>query len=193
MSVDETTSVGDWLALGEGEEVRWNGHPRLTTVFPSVVVGLALAVGPVVAVLWDVPETTPDLPPFVLLLVPVGVAIPAWSYLAVTNTRFVVTDRALYRKTGVLSRRVRRVSLDRVQNSHFRQGVRGSLFGYGSIDFEVAGGGRVAFENVENAREFRAFVDERFGGESGIPGSVEQWTAVLEVVRALRRAVEESS
>ena len=174
-------SETDPLSVSDGERVLWEGHPRIMTVLPAVLVGLGLVVAPI-AVAIRVGR------PVVALLALGGLAIPVWSYLHVTNSRYVVTDRALYRKTGVLSRRVQRVSLSNVQNSQFSQGVRGSFLGYGSVAIEAAGGGSIRFGSIENPRDVRALVDEH-AGEDPIRGSVEQWYAVLEEVRALRCAV----
>ncbi|WP_435157583.1 PH domain-containing protein [Haladaptatus sp. DFWS20] len=178
-------SGDDWLVVGDSEETAWQGHPRLMTVLPAMVVGLVLVVGAIAV-------TTVEGEPLALLLVPVGIAIPVFSYLVVSNTQFVVTDRALYRKTGVLSRSVQRLSVDRIQNSSFRQGIRGSLFGYGTVEIEAAGGGYIRFNDIENPRDVRAMVDLHATGDS-IPGSLDQWEAILVEVRALRSAIERNS
>ena len=174
-------SDADSLSLADGERVLWDGHPRIMTVLPAVIAGFVVVVASV-AVAVRVGQ------PVLVLLALGGLAIPVWSYLHVANTRYVVTDRALYRKTGVLSRRVQRVSLSNVQNSQFSQGIRGSFLGYGSVAIEAAGGGSVRFGNIENPRDVRTLVDER-AGEDPIRGSVEQWRAILNEVQALRDAV----
>lgn len=165
------------------EDVWWSGRPRLLAVLPAAVFGLALVVG-AVAVFY---VTRRPLP---LLFVPVGVTLGLWGYLVVTNTRFVVTDRAVYRKRGVLSRDVRRIAVERIQNSSFRQGVRGALFGYGTVVVQAAGGGSIRFHEIENPREVRALVDRRAGGDEEPPGNVAQWEAVLAELRAWRSALE---
>jgi uncharacterized membrane protein YdbT with pleckstrin-like domain len=166
------------------EDVWWSGRPRLRAVLPAAAFGLALVIGGL-AVFY---VTRRQLP---LAFVPVGVALGLWGYLVVTNTRFVVTDRAVYRKRGVLSRDVRRIAVDRIQDSSFRQGVRGRLFGYGTVVVQAAGGGSIRFHEVENPREVRALVDRRAADDGdGVPGSVGQWQAVLEEVRTWRAALE---
>lgn len=180
------------VPLATDETVAWTARPRLTRVLPAVLVGCVLAVAGVVG--WLV-ET-----PLALALVPVGVAIAAWRYLLNRHTQYVVSDDALYAKTGVLSRSVTRAALETVQNSAYTQSFTGSLFDYGSVTFELAGGGDLVFEGVPNPGEVRALVDrvtrsDGIAGESGsrdaIPGTVEQWRAVREEVRGLRRALDE--
>ena len=171
----------DWLTLDPGEEIVWSGSPRLSTIIPAAVVGLVglLAVAYAVVVLRS---------SLALLGLPVAVAVPAYAYLQVTNTEFLVTDRAVYAKTGVVGRRVVQSSLAKVQNSSFSQDVFGSLFGYGTVRLEVAGGNDVDFYRIDDPEAVRRLVDQATG--ETIPGSLEQWRAVLEEVRALRSAVE---
>ncbi|KAB1194510.1 PH domain-containing protein [Haloferax sp. MBLA0076] len=174
-------TVDEWMARAPDEVVVWEGRPRAQTIIPSLVVGVVIVAGAIAG-------ATVTNEPLVGLVGVFGVFPPVWSYARVTNTRFVVTDRALYRKTGVLSRNVQRVSLDRVQNSTFSQGIAGSLFDYGTVTVEAAGGGRIQFENVNDPRAVRTEIDRRLDRDE-IPGTIDQWTAVLDEVRALRTAL----
>lgn len=170
-----TTAV---VPVEPGETELWSGRPRLATVLPAAVLGVVIALVAIAA-------GTAAAEPRLALLAPVGLAAPAWKYLTVTHTAFVVTDRACYRKTGVLSRHVRRIGLARVQNSAYRQGLRGVVLGYGTVVVEAAGGGQIRFHAVREPREVRSLVDRR-AGTADLPGSLERWEAVLEEVRALR-------
>lgn len=60
-----------------------------------------------------------------------------------TFTDYVLTDQALYRKSGIFSRNVQKIGLDKVQNISFNQGILGKMFGYGNIDISTAGGSGV--------------------------------------------------
>ncbi|SFL56061.1 PH domain-containing protein [Halogranum rubrum] len=180
---EHAPNVDEWMARGDDEDVLWSGRPRLPTILPAVAVGLVLVA---VGVGGAVTENQLVL----LLLVPVGVAIAVAAYLRVVNTRYVVTDHALYRKTGILSRHVERVSLHRVQNSAFTQGVLGSAFDYGTVSVEAAGGGAIAFSDINEPRAVRAFVEKQVGDDDEIPGTLDQWMAVRDEVRRLRTAFE---
>jgi membrane protein YdbS with pleckstrin-like domain len=184
-SAGQATTVDEWMARGDDEDVLWSGTPRVTTVLPAVAVGLVLAA---VGIAGAVTQNQPALS----LLALVGLAIAVGASLRVVNTRYVVTDHALYRKTGVLSRHVERVSLRRVQNSAFTQGVLGSLFDYGTVSVEAAGGGSIAFADIDDPRDVRALVEKQIGGDE-IPGSLDQWTAIRDEVRRLRGAFEHRS
>jgi len=177
--------LGAWFTPDEGETVQYDGGPRIQSALPAVGAGLlVLAIGALV----------PGLPAVVrVLAVLVALAIPGYTVAQIRATEYVVTDRAVYRKTGVLGRSVARVTLEKVQNSSFDQHPLGAVVGYGNVTFDTAGGGDLAFSNVEDPQEIRRLVDEhadRAGRADEIPGSVEQWTAVLAEVRRLRAAVE---
>ncbi|ELZ91311.1 hypothetical protein C440_13394 [Haloferax mucosum ATCC BAA-1512] len=180
-SVDPA-DIDEWMVRESDETIVWAGGPRIQKVIPAAVASVAIVVG-AAATAVSVGDS------FVGLLGLTGFLPVLWSYLRVTNTAFVISDRALYRKTGILSRRVRRVSLEHVQNSTFSQGITGSLFGYGTVSVEVAGGGGIRFESVNNPQDIRDRIDSRLGGDE-IPGTLEQWTAVLDEARALRAALE---
>lgn len=187
-----SADVDPAIPLEADESVVWTAHPRVTRVLPAVVSGVALVLAGVVG--WVVAETA-----LALLLVPLGISGAVWRYLANRNTQYVVSEDALYVKSGVLSRTVTQAALETVQNSAYSQSVTGSLFGYGSVEFELAGGGSLVFRAVPDPREVRALVDratknDGIAGEAavseGVPGDVEQWRAIREEVRALRETVE---
>jgi uncharacterized membrane protein YdbT with pleckstrin-like domain len=185
------------IPLGDDEGVLWVGRPRWTVVVPAVVVGTVFVVlGLVIGIAGESLSG--------LVLVPIGAATAIARVLQNRKTQYLVTDRALYRKTGVLSRRVTRADLATVQNSAYAQGVTGSLFGYGTVTFEIAGGIDLAFDTIENPDDVRALVDQETGTDSlagdstesatrrtGVPGRLDQWQAVREEVGALRRVVEQ--
>lgn len=182
----------DDLLLHADEDVLWEGSPRLSAAIGSVVAGLALVAAGLAGVLFLPPEASLLARAVVALLIPLGLVVPVYRVVELRRTRFAVSDAAVYARSGVLSREVRRVGLERVQNSAYSQSVTGSVFGYGTVTFESAGGPSVTFYRIETPREVRALVDRRVEqARDPIPGTLEQWTAVLAAVRDLRAAVEE--
>lgn len=191
---DTDAASADWLVLDPDEEVVWSAHPRIMSILPAVAIGVLLVgAGAVLPAVID--------EPLAVLLVPVGLVLPVWQYLVVRNTWFVVTDRALYARKGVLGRSVVRVGLERVQNSTYRQHPLGTLFGYGTVAIESADRRTVTFNDVYDPGDVRALVDagaderaetglSRGARSDEIPGTVEQWEAVLDEVRGLRYALE---
>jgi len=189
-----TEPIDPAIPLDPTESVEWTGRPRITTVLPAVAVGglllvFAVAVG-----------VTRQAPAF-LVAVPLGLAIPLWQYVALQGVQYVVTDEALYVKRGVVTRSVTQANLETVQNSSFGQDVTGSLFGYGSVTFELAGGDYLSFRAIEDPRTVRGLVDRAASrddglggsarGESAIPGDLTQWRRIREEVRAVRDSLED--
>src|SRR6056297_1497009 len=100
----------EWLTLDDGEEVLWASTPHKSSLVPALAIGIPLS--------------------FVL----VGIPIIASAYLSFTNTNYVVTTRGLYRKRGILSRDVKQIGFDKVQNISYSQSAVGSSLGYGTVE-----------------------------------------------------------
>jgi len=190
-----TESIDPAIPLDTNESVRWSGRPRITTILPAVVIGVLLLVsGIVVSVTRD-----PALP----RSRSTRVAIPVWKYFALQGVQYVITDEALYVKRGVLTRSVTQANLETVQNSSFGRDITGSIFGYGSVTFEIAGGDDLSFRAIEDPRAIRALVDraasndDGLGGdsrrESGIPGDLSQWQQIRDGSERFAALSESSS
>ncbi len=153
----------DWFSPDASETVVWHGKPRTWRIFPrvawsvvwsvvAVVVGLALGAfdvvgGEVSLAVWGV----------VALFVLYQAARVALAYLRVRETDYVLTDRNVYKKTGVLSESVTRVGVDRVQNTTLRKDLTGNLFDYGTVLLSTAGGGgaALAVTDLDDPEQFR--------------------------------------
>jgi uncharacterized membrane protein YdbT with pleckstrin-like domain len=139
---------------------------------PALVVGVALAV------------------------VLVGLVVIAAAYLSRENTQYVVTDRALYKKSGVLSRDVQRIDFGKVQNTSYAQGFFGSRFGYGSVDVSTAGGSGVEmrFRSVPDPKGVQRLINRRVKSDPARDEREESPADVLADVltelRAIREAIE---
>jgi uncharacterized membrane protein YdbT with pleckstrin-like domain len=183
--------VSDDLLLDADEELLWSGRPRLSAAAGAVLGGSVLVVFGGAGLLSRGFGGEPVAVALSVLLVILGVAVPVHRVLALRRTRYAVSDRALYARSGVLSVSVRRMGLDRVQNSAYGQSVLGGVFGYGTVTAESAGGGpSVTFSRIERPREVRSLVDRRVSRLADpVPGTAEQWEAVLGDIRALRDAV----
>ncbi|MFQ3319583.1 MAG: putative membrane protein YdbT with pleckstrin-like domain [Natronomonas sp.] len=167
-----------WLSLDPGEAIEWEAHPRLMRAAPAIAVSLAFVVAAVTGgVIVD---------GLALVLLVVAPLPGIYGYLRVINTQFVLTNRALHRKSGILGIDVRTVELDRVQNSTSSQGILGTAFGYGNVTVDVAGGSDLRLFDIYDPDEVRAEIERLAGRSDDIPGTVEQWRAVREELRAIR-------
>jgi len=172
----------DWLRLEPDERIEWEASPRLMRAAPGIAGSFVLVV-----LLVSGAALVDPLAVVGLVVAPIPGVV---AYLRVVNTRFIVTNRACHRKSGVLGISVRTVELDRVQNTRSSQGVLGTAFGYGTVEIEVAGGRDLRFFDVYGPGDVRLLVERFAGGhDRETPGTVEQWRAVRDELRAIRRAL----
>jgi uncharacterized membrane protein YdbT with pleckstrin-like domain len=88
--------------------------------------------------------------PLVLAIV-VYAAFVVVKYLTWTYTHFVLTDRRVISRSGIVSKRGTEVPLDRVNNIDFSQGLFERVIGAGDLSIESAGkDGQSHFENVRH-------------------------------------------
>ncbi|WP_394328388.1 PH domain-containing protein [Natrinema salaciae] len=163
----------EWLSLDADEEILWAGGPDRRTLIPAFAIGIPLSI------------------------VLIGLVIVVSEYLRVTNTHYVVTTRALYKKTGVLSRDVKRIEHEKVQDISYSQTALGTHFGYGTVEVSTAGGSGVemAFNSVPDPKDLQQRISERINRERGESADDRTKADVLEEIltelRAIRAAVED--
>ncbi len=162
----------EWLTLEDSESIRWASTPHRYSVAPAVVIGILFSV--------------------VLIGIPIIVA----SYLQYTNTNYVVTDRGLYSKRGILSKNVKQIGFDKVQNISYSQSALGSSLGYGSVDISTAGGSGVElqFRNIPDPASIQELIAREIDAQQQpTPDDSTDTDAVLNEIlselRAIRSAV----
>lgn len=191
----------EWLPLNGEEDLLWRDQRRVWTILPAVIAGSAMILTGLFALADVVPALGPAGPVFdavAVLLVFAGLFLAGWRYLDVTNTEYAVTDDGVYRKRGILSRRVTAVDYETIQNVSYSQNITGVLFDHGSLGFDTAGGmgTELSFRDVDDPTAVQKLVSERLTNRGQcedadeLPGTIEQWEAVLEEVREIRRALE---
>ncbi|MFB6173222.1 MAG: PH domain-containing protein [Halobacteriales archaeon] len=168
------TETYEWLSLDPDEELVWTGGPRLRRI-ASTVAGAALltllAVGGAVVLstepaftLSDAPVSTAAVVWGVAVLITLSqVAVVAAAYLRVDHTDYALTDRRVYRKTGVLSETVTSVAVDRVQNTTLHKDMWGNVFDYGTVSISTAGSGGadLALTDLDDPETFRDRLQEQ--------------------------------
>lgn len=161
----------EWLSLEDDEEIVWTGGPDRRTLLPTLAIGIPLSI------------------------VLIGILLIVGEYLRIRNTVYVITDSAVYRKTGVFSRDVKRIDHEKVQDISYSQSALGSTFGYGTVELTTAGGAGVemAFRSVPEPRTVQQRISEQVGRHRD-PGRGEGdvLEEILAELRAIRSAVEGS-
>jgi len=163
----------EWLTLDDGEEVLWASTPRKSSLVPALAIGIPLS--------------------FVL----VGIPIIASAYLSFTNTNYVVTTRGLYRKRGILSRDVKQIGFDKVQNISYTQSAVGSSLGYGTVEISTAGssGVELRFRSIPTPAEIQELISREIerredGGRDEEDSVDDTLDAILTELRGIRQALD---
>ncbi len=123
-----------------GETTVWQGHPSwksmllfyvkwtLVSLIPVAVwVGLD-AGGSDIAATWFAVATGVGL----VLTYVIG-------WIKRQTTRYLVTDRRIHIRTGIMSRNERTTHVDRVQNVNLNQTIFQRMLGIGDVDWDTAG------------------------------------------------------
>ncbi|MGM0591140.1 MAG: PH domain-containing protein [Halobacteriota archaeon] len=177
-SLSTDYEVPEWLSLDDDEEIQWLGEP-----VPVSIVGTAV---------WGVILTVVLIGFLILLFLPL-------TWLGIKNTDYVVTNKALYVKKGVMSTNIESVGLDKIQNTEYSQSFWGTQFDFGSIDISTAGssGAEISFQNIKNAGRVRETItrlsNEYSSGSRSrrTPGDETAATAATPATEKLDELVEE--
>lgn len=122
------------LNLGPGEQVIFEGHPSWRAILGFYIKGIL-----VVAVIFAL-----------LLLLDAGTALAAGvliggsalvvliGFIRRVATDYMITNRRLYIKHGIVSRDVQETKIERVQDVNYRQSVYQRLMQIGDVDFDTA-------------------------------------------------------
>jgi uncharacterized membrane protein YdbT with pleckstrin-like domain len=168
------STVPGWVTLTEGEEVVWAGGPSAAQLARSLVWAVLVVVaGLIVAALgpsqlsgaalaaYDDLRRVLRIAGFVIGTV--GLLIGLVAYLRYESIDYLVTTEELYVKRGFLSRSVRNLRLDRVQDTGFTQTAPQRLLGFGDVHVSTAGGSGVelVFGNVPDPASVNAIVAEQ--------------------------------
>ncbi|WP_436347865.1 PH domain-containing protein [Natronorubrum sp. FCH18a] len=188
----------EWLSLDDDESVLWAGGPDRRTIAPTA----ALLAFPVLALL-VVPFNAVAGLVLTAVLALVVVPIVGWSVLWIRSTDYVVTTSGLYEKRGILSRDVKRIDFEKVQNTSYSQSAIGTRVGYGTVEVSSAGGSGVEmrFRTIPTPREIQQLISSRVSpARSGARSTTESPTSgdsddvleeILVELRAIRTALEE--
>ncbi|SFS02765.1 PH domain-containing protein [Halomicrobium zhouii] len=187
-------TLPDWAPASADETAVWQGKPRARIVHWGVVTGVLVAVTVlgVGGFLWRSGAIGLALLAACAAVALVGFAMPAGSaYLWRTHTDYLLTDAALYHRTGAVWVTVTELGLEKVQNSAYSQGVFGTMFDHGTVTVDTAGseGAELSLRALDDPDDVHRLVAERAGvtgSDESIPGTIEQWRAVLDEVRKLR-------
>ena len=135
--------------INEGENVVLDLKPHWFFFWKHIVVGLVFLV---VFVIYLGPADGSKI-----LGWPLGIGLLVFAafvvekYLVWTYTHFVLTDRRVISRSGIVSKRGTEIPLERINNIDFRQNILLRMIGAGDLDIESAGKqGQSHFDNVRH-------------------------------------------
>ena len=86
------------------------------------------------------------------------------------TTRYLVTDRRIHIRTGIMSRNERTTHVDRVQNVNLRQTIFQRMLGIGDVDWDTAGTDAAdadfTFRGVDDPSSLVRAADRYYGVEA---------------------------
>lgn len=154
--MQEKTDAPSWVTLTDGEQVVWSGHPSLLSVGGSVVVGIIfIAIGISAGIFFE-----GVLRLLSLLPIGLGLFMIVVTYINHRSVQYVLTSEEVYKKTGILSRNVVNLRLDRIQNTSYSQSLPERFLTYGSIQIDTAGTGGtdIRLANVPNPEHVNGLI-----------------------------------
>lgn len=128
------------MNLGPGEQIVFEGHPSWRAILGFYIKGIALvAVAVLFVVLYgntigDEVSTTA----IVVVLIAGAALVVLIGFLRRVSTDYMITNRRLYIKHGIISRDVQETRIERVQDVNYRQSLYQRLMQIGDVDFDTA-------------------------------------------------------
>lgn len=101
---------------------------------------------------------------FGVILLVIGLVSGATVFLRVKTSEFVVTNRRVLIKVGILKTESLETMLNKVEGIHVEQGIIGKLVNSGSIIIKGTGGTNNPFRHINNPFDFRNAVNEQIAG-----------------------------
>ena len=90
----------------------------------------------------------------------IGIIIFIREMIRLHTTEFAITNRSIIKKTGFLSAHVHQLSLEAIESAKLDQGILGRMFGYGRLDIDGRGEGKVDFPTMANPQDFLSALNE---------------------------------
>ena len=123
------------MELHPGEHVIYEGHPSWRSTFSFYILGLLIAVGAGVIGYFAADESA-GLAAAIGIGIFVVVLIVGW--LRRVATRYLITNKRLSIRRGILSKNIEETRVDRIVDVTARQSVWQRMLAIGDVDFDNA-------------------------------------------------------
>jgi uncharacterized membrane protein YdbT with pleckstrin-like domain len=98
-----------------------------------------------------------------MLLFVLSSLIAAASILSRKAAEFVVTNKRVIAKSGIVHKRTAEIFLNKIETVGVDQPIAGRMLGYGTITVNGTGGTSEQFHNIADPFEFRRQIQEQIG------------------------------
>jgi uncharacterized membrane protein YdbT with pleckstrin-like domain len=133
----EETGAPSWVTLTSDERIIWKGHPSIWLVSWMITISVGIiGLGVIAFLLFE-----NILRLLAIIPIAIGIVFIVRAYLSHWSVYYILTTEEVYKKTGLLSRSVINIRLDRIQNTSFTQSFIERLMKYGTIEIDTAGTG----------------------------------------------------
>jgi uncharacterized membrane protein YdbT with pleckstrin-like domain len=96
-----------------------------------------------------------------IVLLPIGIPMLIHSWLRYHTTLFVVTNRRIVSRSGILSKSSIEMMVDKVEEVTFQQSFFGRMLNYGTVRIIGTGGSHEPFDFMANPSAFQTAVQTR--------------------------------
>ena len=93
-------------------------------------------------------------------IVGVGLLYFLYVYLVWSNSEYVVTNRRVILKTGIISRDTFEMRLEKIESISFSQGILERLLNYGDITVTGTGDTSQEFKNLSDPLKFKLVTEQ---------------------------------
>jgi uncharacterized membrane protein YdbT with pleckstrin-like domain len=90
-----------------------------------------------------------------IIVIIIGILYGIYLYLLIKTSEFVITNKRVIMKKGIISTTTLEVLLSKAESISAYQTIRGKLFGYGNIAVIGSGGTKNVFNFIEKPFEFK--------------------------------------
>jgi uncharacterized membrane protein YdbT with pleckstrin-like domain len=122
------------MNLGPGEQVIFEGHPSWRAILGFYIKGI-LIVAVISALIKLISDSTAVA---ALVLIGGSALVVLVGFIRRVATDYMITNRRLYIKHGIVSRDVQETKIERVQDVNYRQSLYQRLMQIGDVDFDTA-------------------------------------------------------
>src|SRR6188472_542975 len=124
----------------DGEITVWQGHPSWKAMLLFYMKWTLISLLPVAVWVGMNAAGSGVWTTYFVLATAIGLVLTfVGGWIKRRTTRYLVTDRRIHIRTGLVSRHERTTHVDRVQNVNLKQSILQRILGIGDVDWDTAG------------------------------------------------------